>query len=101
MALTELQIRNAKPGGKPYKLSDSGGLFLYVTPAGGKLWRVKFRISGKEKLLSLGGWPHVGLAAAREERDNARKALATGADPAREKQLKKHRDRASAANSFG
>lgn len=58
-------------------------------------------IAGKAKLLSLGGWPHVGLAAAREERDNARKALATGADPAREKQLKKHRDRASAANSFG
>jgi len=101
MALTELQIRNAKPGDKPYKLSDSGGLFLFVTPAGGKLWRVKFRIAGKEKLLSLGGWPHVGLAAAREERDNARKALATGTDPAREKQLRKHRDKASAANSFG
>ena len=67
MALTELQIRNAKPGGKPCKLSDAGGLFLHVTPAGRKLWRVKFRIAGKEKLLSLGSRPQVGLAAAREK----------------------------------
>jgi len=101
MALTDVAIRNAKPAAKPYKLADSGGLFLFVTPAGGKLWRVKFRVAGKEKLLALGGWPDVGLSAARKERDKAREALATGADPAREKQLAKHRALASAGNTFG
>jgi hypothetical protein len=101
MALTEITIRNAKPKDKAYKLSDAGGLFLSVTPAGGKLWRVKFRISGKEKLLSLGGWPDVTLANARKERDKAREALAGGIDPAREKQLAKHRAKVSAGNTFG
>ena len=101
MALTDLAIRSAKPGSKPYKLGDSGGLFLKITPAGGKLWRVKFRVAGKEKLLALGGWPDVSLATARKERDKAREALATGADPAREKQLAKHRAQVSAGNTFG
>lgn len=101
MALTELTIRNAKPKDRAYKLGDSGGLFLLVSPAGGKLWRVKFRVAGKEKLLSLGSWPEVGLAAARKERDKAREALAGGTDPAREKQLAKHRAKVSAGNTFG
>ena len=101
MALTDVAIRSAKPGSKPYKLGDSGGLFLKITPAGGKLWRVKFRVAGKEKLLALGGWPDVSLANARKERDKAREALATGADPAREKQLAKHRAQVSAGNTFG
>lgn len=101
MPLTEVAIRNARPKEKPYKLGDSGGLFLQVTPAGGKLWRLKFRIAGKEKLLSLGGWPAVSLATARKERDKAREALAAGADPARDKQQAKHRAKVSAANTFG
>lgn len=101
MALTEVTIRNAKPKEKAYKLGDSGGLFLQVTPAGGKLWRLKFRVAGKEKLLSLGGWPAVSLATARKERDKAREALAAGADPARDKQQAKHRAKVSAANTFG
>jgi len=101
MALTDTAIRNAKAKEKPYKLSDAGGLFLLVTPAGGRLWRVKFRVGGKEKLLSLGGWPDVSLANARKERDKAREALAGGADPAREKQLAKHRAKANAGNTFG
>ena len=101
MALTDIAIRNAKPRPKPYKLGDSGGLFLNITPAGGKLWRVKFRVAGKEKLLALGAWPEVSLATARKERDKAREALATGADPAREKQLAKHRAQVSAGNTFG
>ena len=62
MALTDVAVRNAKPREKAYKLSDSGGLFLYVTQAGGKLWRLKYRVSGKEKLLALGAYPEVGLA---------------------------------------
>lgn len=101
MALTDIAIRNAKPAAKPYKMSDAGGLYLLVTPAGGKLWRMKFRVAGKEKLLSFGGWPDVSLAAARKERDKAREALASGADPAREKQQAKHRAKVSAANTFG
>ena len=101
MALTDTAIRNAKPKDKAFKLGDAGGLFLLVTPAGGKLWRVKFRVAGKEKLLSLGGWPDLSLAKARIERDKAREALASGADPAREKQLAKHQAKASAGNTFG
>jgi len=101
MALTDVAIRNAKPRATPYKLSDASGLHLLVTPAGGKLWRLKFRVAGKEKLLSLGGWPDVSLSTARKERDKAREALAAGADPAREKQQAKHRARVAAANSFG
>ena len=101
MALTDVAIRNAKPAAKPYKMSDAAGLYLLVTPSGGRLWRVKFRVAGKEKLLSLGGWPEVSLANARKERDKAREALAAGADPAREKQHAKHRAKVSAANTFG
>ncbi len=101
MALTDLAIRRAKPAAKPFKMGDAGGLYLLVTPAGGKLWRLKFRVAGKEKLLSLGGWPEVSLAVARKERDKAREALATGADPAREKQQAKHRAKVSANNTFG
>lgn len=55
MPLTDVAIRNAKPRTKPYKMGDAGGLLLLVTPAGGKLWRLKFRVAGKEKLLSPGG----------------------------------------------
>lgn len=101
MALTDVAIRNAKPRAKPYKMGDAGGLYLLVTPAGGKLWRLKFRVAGKEKLLSLGGWPEVSLANARKERDKAREALAAGADPSREKQQAKHLARVASANSFG
>ncbi|WDF72257.1 tyrosine-type recombinase/integrase [Novosphingobium sp. KACC 22771] len=101
MALTETAVRNAKPKDKAYKLSDSGGLYLFVTPAGGKLWRMKFRVSGKEKLLSFGGWPQVKLAMARKERDKAKESLASGTDPAREKQKIKLRAKVSAANTFG
>jgi integrase len=101
MALTDVAIRNAKPAVKPYKMGDAGGLYLLVTPAGGKLWRVKFRVVGKEKLLSLGGWPELGLAAARKERDKAKEALAAGADPSREKQQSKLRAKVAAANTFG
>lgn len=101
MSLTDTAIRNAKPRAKQYKLADAGGLYLLVTPAGGKLWRMKFRVAGKEKLLSLGGWPAVGLATARKARDQAREGLAVGLDPSREKQQAKHRAKVSAANTFG
>lgn len=101
MALTDVTIRNAKPRDGEYKMADSGGLYLLVTPAGGKLWRVKFRAAGKEKKLSLGAWPAVSLANARKARDRAKEALAAGIDPAREKQLARHRAKLAAGDTFG
>lgn len=79
--LTATGIRNAKPGEKPHKLADGGGLFLLVTPSGGKWWRLKYRFDGKEKLLSMGTWPDVSLAEARNRREEARRQLGAGIDP--------------------
>jgi hypothetical protein len=73
MALTDLQVRAAKPKEKDYKLSDADGLFLLVTKTGSRLWRLKYRYAGKEKLLALGKYPEVSLADARERRFEARK----------------------------
>lgn len=95
MALTDTAIRKAKGREKPYKLADGGGLYLLVTPAGGRLWRLKYRVIGKEKLLALGAYPDVGLRDAREQRDAARKQLASGIDPGAAKQAA----RASAAGA--
>ncbi len=100
MALTDSAIRNAKPGEKDYKLADSGGLYLLVTPAGGKLWRLKFRSDGKERKLSIGRYPEISLAEARKQRDAARQKVALGADPAREKQRKKIQAQLSVDNTF-
>lgn len=79
--LTDTAIRNAKPGPKPKRLFDGGGMYLEVSPAGGKLWRLKFRFGGKEKRLALGAYPAVGLADARDKAEAARKLLAQGVDP--------------------
>jgi len=81
MALTDTAVRNAKPGGKPVKLYDEKGLFLLVTSAGKKWWRLKYRFDGKEKLLSLGVYPDTGLKDARDKRDAARKLLGDDIDP--------------------
>jgi len=81
MALFDTKIKGAKPSEKQIKLFDAGGLFLLVTPKGGKLWRFKYRFDGKEKLLAFGAYPAISLADARERRDNARKQLAHGIDP--------------------
>ena len=89
MPITDTAVRNAKPRAKPYKLADGGGLFLLVTPAGGKWWRLKYRIGGKEKLLSLGIYPDVGLKAVRNKRDTAREQLAAGIDPSGAKKAAK------------
>jgi integrase len=79
--LSDAKARNATARAKPYKLSDGEGLFLLVTPAGGKYWRLKYFFAGKEKLLALGVYPEVTLADARERRAKARKVVATGNDP--------------------
>ncbi|MBU4263177.1 MAG: Arm DNA-binding domain-containing protein [Proteobacteria bacterium] len=70
--LTDIQVRNIKPQQKEIKLFDGGGLFLLVTPAGGKLWRLKYRFDGKDKKLSFGAYPEISLLAARQKRDEAR-----------------------------
>ena len=100
MPLTDTAVRNAKPGAKPIKLFDERGLFLIVTPSGGKWWRLKYRFDNKEKLLSLGVNPDVSLKAARIRRDELRTLLANGIDPGVHRKVMEaaHTDRA--ANSF-
>jgi len=100
MPLTDTVIRAAKPRQKPYKLADSGGLFLYVAPKGGKLWRMKYRHTGKEGLLSFGPYPAVSLKAAREKRDEARRQIEDGRNPAVEKRRQEARARLEAATTF-
>ncbi|WP_283744284.1 integrase arm-type DNA-binding domain-containing protein [Sideroxydans sp. CL21] len=100
MALSDTAIKNAKPGAKPIKLSDEKGMFLLIAPAGGKWWRLKYRIGGKEKLLSLGTYPEVSLKAARDRRDDARKLLADGVDPSENRKAVKSAKTDRAANSF-
>lgn len=81
MPLTDTKIRNSKPRDKQYKMFDTGGLFMIVAPSGGKWWRFKYRFGGKEKLLSFGTYPEVGLAKARTKRDRAREQVSDGIDP--------------------
>jgi hypothetical protein len=100
MALNDILIRAAKPREKDWKLADERGLYLLITPKGSKLWRVKFRVNGKEKKLSLGAYPDVSLKDARRLRDQARSAKAGGVDPAKEKQEIKRAAKQGADNSF-
>ena len=101
MALTDSAIRALKPRDAVYKVADEKGLYLMVTPAGGKLWKLKFRnVASIEKKLSLGVHPDLGLKDAREAREQARSALAKGADPAEKKQSDKRAAKINAENTF-
>jgi integrase len=100
MALNDTVIKAAKPREKNWKLADERGLYLLITPAGGKLWRIKFRLHGKEKKLSLGAYPDVGLAKARKLRDAAREQLAAGQDPALERKKARFTAKLSAGVTF-
>jgi len=100
MSLSDTAIRNAKPGAKPAKMFDERGLFLLISPAGGKWWRFRFAFDGKEKLLSLGVYPDVSLKDARGRRDAARKLLADGIDPGANRKAQKLVKKDRAANSF-
>lgn len=101
MALTNIAIQNAKPAEKPYKIYDTDGLFMQVTPAGGKWWRFKYRFEDKEKLISLGTYPEVSLKQARDKRDDARKLIANDQiDPSEKRQKIKADKRLNSANSF-
>lgn len=100
MALTDMAIRRAKPMEKQQKLFDSGGLFLLVTPAGGKRWVLKYRFGGREKSLAFGTYPEVSLVEARKKRDAAREKLAANIDPGEAKKAEKRTQRLNAENSF-
>jgi hypothetical protein len=100
MALTDLQIKRAKPKDKPYKLSDGGNMYLWVTPSGGKLWRWAFRYEGKTKLMTFGSYRDVPLALARERLAKERKLLADGIDPMAQRKAAKTAEQVAAENSF-
>ncbi len=110
MPLTDIAIRKAKPKSKPYKLPGEKGLYVLVSPSGGKLWRFNYRFSGKQKTLSLGAYPDVPLAGrdirgqkiegARDKRDDARKLLAIGIDPGEHRKAAKNIRAGLAANTF-
>lgn len=89
MSLTDAAIRAAKPGDKTIKLFDGGGLYLEVAPSGGRWWRLKYRFQDREKRISLGTYPVVGLRDARERREQAKKLLAQNIDPSVHKQAEK------------
>jgi integrase len=88
MPLTDARCRSAQPGTKLQKLTDGGGLQLWVQPNGARLWRFAYRFSGKQKLLALGVYPTIPLARARQAREDARRLLTDGHDPAIEKKRK-------------
>ena len=94
--LTDAAIRKAKPGDKPRKMSDGGGLYLELQPSGARWWRLKYRINGKEKRLSLGVYPAVSLADSRQRRDEARRLVAAGTDPSETRKAGKVTDAAEA-----
>lgn len=100
MALTDTAIRLAKPDANDRKLADGKGLYLLVTSSGSKLWRLKYRINGKEKKLALGSYPEVGLKEARARRDAARQAAQAGSDPSVAKREARIAKRIAAANTF-
>ncbi|RYM66803.1 integrase [Serratia liquefaciens] len=100
MPLTDIKVKTAKPMDKAYKLTDGGGMYLLVKPNGSKYWRLKYRFVGKEKMLSIGVYPDVSLADARQKRDEARKVLAAGGDPGEVKKADKLAQKLSTENTF-
>jgi hypothetical protein len=99
--LTQFAITNAAPKEKPYKLLDGDGLHLLVKPGGSKLWRFHYVFRGKENMLSLGSFPEISLASARQKRDEARRSVAEGRDPSQQRKLDKIAAATAAQNTFG
>ncbi|MGZ9097761.1 MAG: tyrosine-type recombinase/integrase [Micavibrio sp.] len=100
MRLTQLKCQSAKPKEKTYKLSDGEGLYLEITPKGGKYWRLKYRFANHEKRLAIGVFPEIGLKEARDKTDQAKKMLRDGQDPSFEKQERKRQLLVDASNTF-
>ncbi|WP_340693299.1 integrase arm-type DNA-binding domain-containing protein [Hyphomonas sp.] len=100
MALTDLQIRNLRPGERTAKVSDGEGLYLHMPPNGSKLWRMAYRFDGKQKTLSFGAYPSTSLSLARQRRTEAKRTLAEGQDPSRQARIAKQQRRVAANNTF-
>ena len=100
MPLTDTRLRALKPKDKPYKVTDERGLYVEVTPTGGKLWRFRYRIGGAQKKLCIGSYPDISLKQARDEAYEARRAVASGGDPAFEKRKRKIRAEFLSAQTF-
>jgi integrase len=100
MTLTDRKIHSTKPTEKSQRLFDERGLYLEISPAGGKWWRLKYRFGGKEKRISLGVYPEVSLKEARERRDESRKLVADGIDPSENRKATKAASVHRASNSF-
>ena len=98
--LNDTQCKQAKPGAKAFKLSDEKSLYLVVSPLGAKYWRFDYRYAGKRKTLALGVYPEVTLKAARQKRDEARRLLDAGTDPAEARRVEKIARKVAAATSF-
>jgi len=98
--LNDTRIRNAKPKDKPYKLADGKGMVLLINPNGSKWWRLRYNIDGREKMLSLGVYPEVSLAAARSKAHDARTAVASGADPSVGRKTEKRERIAASRGTF-
>lgn len=96
MPLTDVSIRHSKPVDRPVKLFDGDGLFLLALPSGARWWRFKYRLSGREKLISLGTYPDISLKLARDRRDEARRLIEAGGDPSEKRRAEKE----SEANTF-
>jgi integrase len=100
-ALTAMQVKNAKPKEKPYKLFDGGGLYLEVAPTGSRIWRLKYRqLNGKENRLTFGAYPEISLQEAREKRLEARRLVLHGVDPGKHRDDAKRLAAEQAANTF-
>ena len=100
MPLNDVKCKNLSPNDKTYKVADEKGLYLEITPKGGKYWRLKYRFAGKEKRLAFGVYPDVSLKEAREKMEIAKKQLANNIDPSIEKKLKKLQENINLDNSF-
>lgn len=100
MPLTDTEIKRTKPKEKPFKLSDGGGLYLWITPAGGKLWRWTYRFEGKQKIMTFGRYPEVLLSRARERHAAERRMLADGIDPMAQRKAGRDAERIATQNSF-
>jgi integrase len=100
MPLTDAKCRNSKGAIRPYKLSDGGGLYLLVNPEGARYWRLAYRWHGKQRSLSLGIYPAVGLMEARVGRDDAKRSLAANIDPSAAKRERKRAAKLATGNTF-
>ena len=98
--LNATQIKQAKPRGKLYKLTDGGGLYLEIKPSGKRFWRYRYRILGKENVFALGTYPETGLADARRDHEQARKLVGQGVHPSHNRQAEKQRQVLEAENTF-